>query len=691
MGSDPAYLEGLRPDQAAAATGLVTLAYLPLAAQMETAVTGYVALLVAWRVVSLRWPKALPNRWVLLPLTIAGMAAVLAAHHTLVGQEGGTAFLATMLALKLLEVRRPRDVRAVTVLFGFLLVTQFLFDQSAWLALYLATLLVANFALMAHLTAGGRLSARRAAGLAARLALQAAPLTLILFVLFPRLEAPLWELGKTKSRALTGISDSLEPGSISDLVLSRALAFRARFEGAVPAAGKLYWRGPVAWTTDGRRWTGGRPASDRRSPPPLARAQDKVRYQVLLEPSWQRTLFVLDLPVQVPSDASVGADFQVRVARDIQDVRRYRAVSALTYDTGEISPDEKAAGLELPPNVTHRMRRLVADWQHQAQSPQQVVRAALRYFNEEPFYYTLQPPRLGANPADEFLFETRRGFCEHYSSSFALLMRIAGIPSRIVLGYLGGELNPIGSYLIVRQSDAHAWVEVWLQGRGWVRVDPTAAVAPERVEPSDILTDLAGGAPARFQIGDPGELYRWVHGLRLLADAVDAGWRNWVLDYSRSRQQGLLNAFGLGFLREYGLAAAMILGSALMLALVAAAIGRGRRPRDPLQKVYLRFCRQLATRGLERHPSEGPMTFGARIAAARPELRQPVQSFLSLYLPLRYGRRAPNQQHMQELRRRLARISRAARPHRGQGAARAPNRGIRVAGPRTDFLARARK
>jgi hypothetical protein len=337
-------------------------------------------------------------------------------------------------------------------------------------------------------------------------------------------------------------------------------------------------------------------------------------------------------------------------------------VSALTYDTGEISPDEKAAGLELPPNVTHRMRRLVADWQHQAHGPQEVVRAALRYFNQEPFYYTLQPPRLGTNPADEFLFETRRGFCEHYASSFALLMRIAGIPSRIVLGYLGGELNPIGNYLIVRQSDAHAWVEVWLQKRGWVRVDPTAAVAPERVERSDILTDLGGGAPARFQIGDPGELYRWAHRLRLIADAVDAGWRNWVLDYSRSRQQGLLNSFGLGFLREYGLAAAMIVASALMLALVAAGIGRRRAPRDTLQKIYLRFCRRLATCGLERHPSEGPMAFGARIAAARPNLRRPVHSFLSLYLPLRYGRRARSPQNIQELRRRLARVSQAARP-----------------------------
>jgi transglutaminase-like putative cysteine protease len=654
---------GAHPSQTTAATALVTLAYLPLAVQMATVVSAYIGLLVVWRLASLRWPNTLARRWSMLPLTIGGVATVFGAYHTLLGPEGGTALLATMLTLKLLEIHRPRDVRAVTVLLGFLLVSQFLFDQSAWLALYLCAVLIANFALMIDLTASEqrRSSMRRSVALASRLSLQAIPLTLVLFVLFPRLTAPLWDLSLSRDRARTGMTSTLEPGAISELVLSGELAFRARFDGPIPAADKLYWRGPTAWTTDGRRWTGLPSLPSAPTLPPLAASGNLVAYQITLEPTSQRTLFVLDMPVEVPPHTRVSAAFEVHAAREVREPRRYRAVSALTYNTGEIRHEQRAAGLRTPPNVTPRMRRLVAEWKRQAASPQEVVRAALRYFNHEPFYYTLKPPKLGANPDDEFLFETRRGFCEHYASGFALLMRIAGIPSRIVLGYLGGELNPLGDYLIVRQSDAHAWVEVWLDGRGWVRVDPTAAVAPTRVEPSEILAGLAAGAPARFQIGDPGPVGRWAHRFRLLADAIDAGWRSWVLEYSSARQQRLLDAVGLGVLREYGLALAMVVASAVVLSLIAAGMGRGRAPHDPLEKLYARFCRRLAARGLVRRPSEGPMMLCERAASTWPDLRTPIASFMSLYLLLRYGREAHDANNLRELRQRLGRVTEAMR------------------------------
>jgi transglutaminase-like putative cysteine protease len=654
--------DSARPRQRVAATALVALACTPLTAHMEPAVTTYVVLIVVWRLASLRWNGIEPRRWLLLPLTILGIANVLNAYHTLVGQDGGTALLATMLTLKLLELHGRRDVRAVTILFGFLLVSQFLFEQSAWLALYLAGLLVANVALMADLAATEHEpSVRGPLILAGRLTLQAVPLALVLFVLFPRLDAPLWDLGPGSERAYTGIKDSLEPGSISDLVLSGELAFRARFDGPVPPADNLYWRGRVVWTTDGRRWTGGASAIASHSPVPLRDAKEEVAYTVTLEPTGQRTLFALDMPVQVPTDAGMSAAFEVSAQGEIREARRYRLVSAMTYNTGDLVPDQRAAGLQLPTNVTPRMRRLVAGWQRGASSPQEVVRAALRHINREPFYYTLRPARLGANPADEFLFESRRGFCEHYASSFALLMRIAGIPSRIVLGYLGGELNPIGDYLMVRQSDAHAWVEVWLSGRGWVRVDPTAAVAPQRVEHSDLLEGLAAVRPARFQLGDRGLVGRWAHRLQLLADAVDAGWRNWVLDYSLARQQRLLEAVGLGVLREYGLALAMLVAGAIVLGLVTIAIGRRRAPLDPLERIYARFCRRLAANDLVRRPSEGPLRFSERVGGRRTELGDAVAAFMSLYLPLRYGRKTAGGSDLGELRRRLARVTLAIR------------------------------
>jgi hypothetical protein len=330
-------------------------------------------------------------------------------------------------------------------------------------------------------------------------------------------------------------------------------------------------------------------------------------------------------------------DFQVLAERPVAEAMRYRLVSALSYHTGALSPEEERAGLALPSNVTDRMRDLVAGWQASAARPEELVEQALTHFHEEPFYYTLAPPRLGANPVDQFLFQTRRGFCEHYAGAFALLMRIAGIPSRVVLGYHGGELNPMGGHYIVRQSHAHAWTEVWLADRGWVRVDPTGAIAPERVEASELLSALAGGAPARFQAEPPAALMRWLHQLRLLADAADARWYDWVVGYSNLRQQRLLDAFGLGPLREYGLAAGMLLASAVVLALLVATLGRGDAQRDTLDRLYRRFCRRLARIGLYRSPTEGPLAFGQRVSAQRPDLRPGVEAFLALYLPLRYG------------------------------------------------------
>lgn len=618
---------------------LLLLAAVPLLREVDSAVGGYLVALLLLRFASLRWPRLTPNRWHLIGLTLAGGALVYSAYKTLIGQEAGSALLATMLALKVLEVRGARDLRIATALFGFLLVTLFLFSQSAGLGLYLVALMVANFALMADLTA--RDPVRPVIGalrVAVRLTLQALPLALVLFVLFPRLSGPLWSINPPVEKARTGVKDWMEPGSITDLVLSGELAFRVRFDGAAPRPDQLYWRGPVLWRSDGRRWVPGTLGL----PPPEARSlAESLAYTVTLEPSGQRWLFALDLPAQAPPNARITGDFQVLAERPVAESMRYRMESALSYHTGALSPHEERAGLALPGNVTDRMRELVAVWQARAARPEELVELALGHFRAEPFYYTLSPPRLGSNPVDQFLFQTRRGFCEHYAGAFALLMRIAGIPSRVVLGYHGGELNPMGGHYIVRQSDAHAWTEVWLTNRGWVRVDPTAAIAPERIEANELLSALAGGAPARFQGEPPEALMRWLHQLRLLADAADARWYDWVVGYSNLRQQRLLDAFGLGALREYGLAAGMLLASTIVLALIVTTLARGDAQRDALERLYRRFCRRLARIGLHRTPSEGPLAFGRRVSAQRPDLRPEVEAFLALYLPLRYGRPEP--------------------------------------------------
>jgi transglutaminase-like putative cysteine protease len=611
-----------------------------MTADIEPQISAYIGFLLTLRLASLRWPALAPGRWILLPLTLGGVANVFSAYGTFAGQNGGTALLGTMLALKLLEMHRLRDVRVGTILFGFLLVSQFLFDETPLRALYLAVLLIGDVALMADLTArtqSGRRAVTSSVRLAARIGLQALPLALVLFVLFPRLSAPLWNLGPIEEQARTGVKGWLEPGAISDLVIDGRTAFRVWFAGPTPAAGGLYWRGPVLWQSDGRRWTGWPAGMPRAQSTELASAGDEIAYQIELEPSGQRWLFALDLPLSVPGDALLLPDFQLLDSSPVQDARSYRAVSALRYNTGALDPEEALLGTQLPDNVTPRMRDLVDGWLRGAGSPEEVVRRALGLFRQEPFHYTLLPPKLGPNPADEFLFETRKGFCEHYASSFALLMRIAGIPARIVLGYLGGEVNPLGNYLIVRQSDAHAWVEVWLDGQGWVRVDPTAAVDPGRVEPSGLLAGLGSGAPLRFRLDEIDTLRRWAHNLRLLGDALGTGWRDWVLGLSSARQQRMLRWAGLDPLREFGLAIALIIAAGAVVGVLLLALTKPSSPGDPLERIYSVFCRRLARIGLSRRPREGPLDYSRRVIAARPDLRAPVGAFMELYLRLRYG------------------------------------------------------
>lgn len=646
-------------------------------------------LLLLYRVLSVYQARIAPGRLVLFPLALAAPALVFHGYGTLVGQEGATALLTLLLALKLLEGRNRRDLRLAVMLFPFWLVSHFFFDQSPGTALFLGLLLILDLALLAALaqaqagkptspvspisaaaTRGMKASGigafigpvREPLSLALRLTLQSLPLALLLFVLFPRLDAPLWSFLPVAEVARSGIHDWLEPGSVSELVLDGSLAFRVRFDGPIPALDGLYWRGPVAWNTDGRRWSGARPDQFGGLTGVAGsgqQAEQTIAYQVTLEPSRQHWLFALDWPVATPErDATLTHDFQLLAVKPIVETRSYRVISAPAPMGSDLPVAQRSAGLALPDNITQRMRDLVGNWQAQAMAPEDLVQVALRHFNVEPFYYTLKPPRLGANPADEFLFETRRGFCEHYASSFTLLMRLAGLPARIVMGYLGGERNPLGDHLIVRQSDAHAWVEVWLPGRGWTRVDPTAAVAPERIEPSPDLAGLASGRPLRLRIGGVGAWGQLLHGMRLFGDALDENWYRWVLGLDRSRQQALLERLGLGWLREYGLAGLMVVTAGGVLGLLMILLRRepGGKAFDPLARLYHRFCSQMARAGCPRQTCEGPIDYGQRLVgeaqhlAVTPVLAERISAFTEHFARLHYGKALPVREDLVLLR-----------------------------------------
>jgi hypothetical protein len=284
------------------------------------------------------------------------------------------------------------------------------------------------------------------------------------------------------------------------------------------------------------------------------------------------------------------------------------------------------------------MRRLAGSWREGGAAPAQIVERALAYFNTEPFVYTLQPGTLGTDPLDEFLFETRRGFCEHYAAAFTLLMRLAGVPARVVTGYQGGELNPRGGYLMVRQADAHAWSEVWLEGSGWMRVDPTAAVSPERVERSIDPAGSVREGEVRFG-GERGLLGGLMRQFSWGLDALDLGWHRWVVGYTRDSQGRLLESVGLGFLQGRRLALGAVVFALAVLAGIALLLTRTeRRPADPVQAAWAKACAKLAAAGIVRAPEEGPWDLSGRVARTRPDLARSVHAIAALYIAQRYGR-----------------------------------------------------
>jgi len=586
------------------------------------------------RLLQLRLRSKPSAKWLLVLIAIAASAGILLQYRTLFGRDAGVALLVVMLALKLLETRTQRDGMLLGFLGCFLLVTNFLHSQTIPTAAYMlgcAWLLVASLIGMQFTGAwpGWRQPVRRAGVLI----LQGIPLMLVLFLLFPRVQGPLWGLPQDAYAGLSGLSDTMSPGSLNSLILSDAVAFRAAFSGKIPEPKDLYWRGPVLWDYDGKTWTAPR-IVQRTNDLPDNGAQ--IDYTVTLEPHNKRWLFALEFPGLRPPRSVATRDMQLLSITPVRSRMRYDMVSSIGTAYG--ADDDQsllARNLRLPADTNPKTHGFALELRKKFPDDRNLVADVLTRFRNENFVYTLSPPLLGEHPVDEFLFETRRGFCEHYASAFTVLMRAAGIPARVVTGYLGGEVNPVGEYILVRQADAHAWVEIWLESTGWVRVDPTAAVSPARVE-RGIASALPRSDPLpMFVRGDFALLQR----MRLTLDSVTYTWNQWVLGYTPDRQRRLLSYFGfseatwrtLAFILMFCAGVAVLIGAFFALRDL-----RGGRE-DPVKKIYGRFCRKLARRGLQRDAAEGPGVFARRAGQQRPELAQAVAEITALYVALRYG------------------------------------------------------
>jgi transglutaminase-like putative cysteine protease len=605
----------------------------PHADHLPLWVSGLCAGLLLWRAYLVYSGKPLPERWLLMLVTFAGTVGIIFNFHTLFGREAGVTLLMMLAALKLMELRDARDAMVLIYLACFIIITNFFYSQSIPTALYLLATLMVIVTTWVHLQAQG-ITLRPRMRIAAMLLLQALPLTLILFVLFPRVQGPLWGLPQD-AYGSTGLDDHMSPGSLSRLSLSEAVAFRVTYNDKPPRRDQMYWRGPVLWYFDGRTWTPG--ITTLAAAPKFTEVDQPIDYVVTLEPHNKRWLFALDVPDKISVPATIGYDFQVSNKGPVHARLRYAARSNLVYRANvEESERQLQRALQLPRQLDPRARQLAAEWRAGSNDDAGIVRTALAYFNKQGFVYTLEPPPIGPDGIDDFLFTTRQGFCEHYASAFVFLMRAANIPARVVTGYLGGEFNDVGNYYIVRQSDAHAWAEVWLAGQGWVRVDPTAAIAPDRVQ-RDLSAALSDNAVLPFMERNPPQ---WMRNLRFNLDALANQWNQWVLGYDTERQFAFLTRLGMESITWQKLALNMMSGLGAAIALFALFMLRHllfvRQP-DKVQTAWLKLCRKLADAGLPRAAHEGAQDYAARVAGSRSDLAGAIRELAALYSALRYG------------------------------------------------------
>jgi transglutaminase-like putative cysteine protease len=580
-------------------------------------------------------------RFVFGALTAALVVAVAANFRTLNGLAAGSALLLVMGALKLLEARSRRDDGIVVGVALFLLLAAALATQTlASAPLYLLIIWGACAAIAIVADRSGALTPRAALRLSARALTMSVPLAAACFLFFPRFGGQFWALQRGE-QATSGLSDEMSPGSISKLANEYEPAFRVRFEGTPPPQEALYWRGPVLNSFDGFTWRRERmkyyPAEH------IEMLGEPVRYRVTLEPTNQPWLFALDTVAESPRrDMFMAHDRQLSAANPVTSTMSYDAVSYLhTRTDGPLSISGRRHETTLPAERNPRARQLALEIRARSGSDREFARAVLDWFRDNGLEYTLEPGTTGIDSVDTTLFVSKRGFCGHFASSYAMMMRAAGVPARVVTGYLGGEWNPLGGYAIVRQSDAHAWTEVWLDGSGWTRVDPTVVIAPERLLRSifDLLPDSLPASSGFFHSN------AFMFQLQHLWDGANQWWQEHVVEFNTRSQLDLLRHLGFDSPDwqhlAWGFAGALL----LWVAWISLTLQRGvaRAKPDRIGRAWLRATRKLARVAPARAPAEGPMEYAQRVGERRPDLAERVQTLAAQYARLRFGPVASHQ------------------------------------------------
>ena len=592
---------------------------------------------------------ALPGRWVLLATLVVATLLTLWSYRTLLGKEPGVTMTVVLMALKTLELRARRDAFVVFFLGFFLILTHFLYSQSIGVA---AAMLVSVWGLLTALVLAhmpvGQPSLRQAGGLAARTALLGAPIMALLFLLFPRI-GPLWGV-PDDGLARTGLSNVMKMGSVAEVASDDAVAMRLRFEGPPPAAESMYFRGPVLSRFDGTEW---RPLSASFPFALQARANLRVsgpavRYEMTLEPLRLATLPLLEATATPPQIDGLrvlpGADLQWLADRPVTERLRFSAQAHVNFQHGPVSAVlGLQEHLDLPPAHNPRTLAWAADLRRQpayAQADAGALAAALmRHIRTGGFTYTLAPGEyLGSDTIDQFWLDRREGFCEHFAAAFVVLMRALDVPARVVTGYQGTDPLPVDGYHLVRQSSAHAWAEYWRAGVGWVRADPTAAVAPDRIRRSRNLVPAPGLLAGALGTVSPALLAQ----LRSAWEAINNRWNQTLLSYSRGRQFEVLRRLGVDSPSWEDLAL-LLTASLSGLALAGAGWAWWDRHRlDPWARQMKRLRAALIAQGVPAAEYEPPRVLGRRVRERFGPQGDTITGLLATLERQRYSRAALN-------------------------------------------------